>query len=253
MARIRSIKPEFWVSEQVAECSTSARLTFVGLWNFCDDRGVHPAKPKTLKAELYPMDDVTSLDVAAWIAELIRVGLICEFTADDGDVYWHVTGWDRHQKIDRPSFKHPAPPPLVSTTDRRTVSEDSSNARRAPPPGVEGSGVEGKGVESTSPKAPTPDSGSSTGTRLSHDWTLPEAWRAYCVDKRPDLDPDAVAENFRDFWLGKAGKDGRKADWLVTWQRWVRNERYDGAQARAGTGVRRPALHSDDLLTEDSP
>ena len=31
MARIRSIKPEFWVSEQVAECSTSARLTFVGL------------------------------------------------------------------------------------------------------------------------------------------------------------------------------------------------------------------------------
>lgn len=31
MARIRSIKPEFWVSEQIGECSTNARLTFIGL------------------------------------------------------------------------------------------------------------------------------------------------------------------------------------------------------------------------------
>lgn len=69
MARIRTIKPEFWVSEQIAECSTSARLLFVGLWNFCDDAGVHPAKPKTLKAELFPMDDITTGDVAGWMAE----------------------------------------------------------------------------------------------------------------------------------------------------------------------------------------
>jgi len=45
MARIRTIKPEFWVSEQVGECSPNARLLFIGMWNFCDDRGVHPAKP----------------------------------------------------------------------------------------------------------------------------------------------------------------------------------------------------------------
>jgi hypothetical protein len=128
MARIRSVKPEFWVSEQVGECSPSARLTFIGLWNFCDDQGVHPAKPKTLKAELYPMDDITAQQVGEWVRELIDVGLVIEFEAsEDGDRYWHVTGWSRHQKIDRPSFKHPAPPSEDSANDRRA---ESPSARR---------------------------------------------------------------------------------------------------------------------------
>ena len=48
MARIRSIKPQFWTSEQIADCSSNARLLFIGLWNFCDDCGVHPASPARL-------------------------------------------------------------------------------------------------------------------------------------------------------------------------------------------------------------
>ncbi len=43
MARIRSIKTEFWTAEQVMECSPIARLLFIGMWNFCDDGGNHPA------------------------------------------------------------------------------------------------------------------------------------------------------------------------------------------------------------------
>lgn len=41
MARIRTIKPEFWTAEQVMELSRDARLLFIGMWNFCDDAGVH--------------------------------------------------------------------------------------------------------------------------------------------------------------------------------------------------------------------
>ena len=62
MARIRTIKPEFWLSEQVARCSREARLTFVGMWNFADDRGVHPATPRLLKAALYGLDDDVTAD-----------------------------------------------------------------------------------------------------------------------------------------------------------------------------------------------
>jgi hypothetical protein len=43
MARHRVVKPEFFTNEQVVECSTNARLLFVGMWCFCDDGGVHPA------------------------------------------------------------------------------------------------------------------------------------------------------------------------------------------------------------------
>ena len=95
MARIRTIKPQFWVSEQIADCSTSARLLFIGLWNFCDDNGVHPAKHRTLKGELFPLEDISVDAVAGWVAELIKAGLIAEYEAD-GARYWHVTGWTRH-------------------------------------------------------------------------------------------------------------------------------------------------------------
>lgn len=108
MARIRSIKPEFWTSEQVMELTRDARLCFIGLWNFCDDAGIHPANPKRLKAEVFPGDDhLTSTDVRRMIDECIANGLIEEY-AVDGDRYWSVTGWF-HQRIDQRTYKFPRP------------------------------------------------------------------------------------------------------------------------------------------------
>lgn len=145
MARIRSIKPEFWTSEQVAECSPTARLLFVGLWNFADDAGRHQASTKRLKMEVFPGDTCSDSEVAAWVAELVRVGLLFEYEVQ-GETYWQVTGW-HHQKIDKPTVKYPAPPKDVI---RRPIGEQSSNGR-----GVVGdsSPPEGKGEESTGREA----------------------------------------------------------------------------------------------------
>ena len=63
------------------------------------------------------------------------------------------------------------------------------------------------------------------GTRLSPDWQLPDDWRAWAKAERTDLDPDATAANFRDYWIAKAGRDGAKLDWSATWRIWVRNQR----------------------------
>lgn len=63
------------------------------------------------------------------------------------------------------------------------------------------------------------------GARLPTDWTLPDAWRAWAATARPDLDPQRVADRFRDYWVAKAGKDGCKRDWQATWRNWVREER----------------------------
>ncbi len=168
MARIRSIKPEFWTAEQIMELSRDARLLFVGLWNFCDDAGIHPAKVKTLKAEVFPSDDLTSTDVRRMIDELIAEQLVVEYEVD-GESYWQVTGW-HHQKIDQPTYKHPSPNGKVPTgaakrrsekpkesnphqenspNTRRTFAEHSQNTSRtfaecSPP---ESSRVESKGEE----------------------------------------------------------------------------------------------------------
>lgn len=136
MARIRTIKPEFWTSEQIVECSPIARLLFIGMWNFCDDGGNHPASHKTLKMQIFPGDDISASQIESYISELLSNGLLSEYTAE-GRKYWHVTGW-RHQKIDRPSYKHPRPFDERSSNDGRGLDDGH-------PP--EGKGREGKGME----------------------------------------------------------------------------------------------------------
>lgn len=158
MARIRSIKPEFWTAEQVMECSPIVRLLFIGMWNFCDDGGNHPASLKTLKAEVFPGDDITTADVEGMVSELIANDLIMAYESA-GKGYWHVTGW-HHQKIEKPNFKHPKPEirqPVAnqSPINRQPVAERSTpessrvESSRVEGKGVEGSGVEGSGVESS--------------------------------------------------------------------------------------------------------
>lgn len=150
MARIRTIKPEFWTSEQVMECSPIARLLFIGLWNFCDDGGNHPASAKTLKAEVFPGDDISAAQVQSMLAELSANGLVV-FYEHAGKEYIHVTGW-QHQKIEKPTYKHPkheAAKEGAKATGNggmqpqaHVVDNDSSNARR--------------GVAEESPSSPRP-------------------------------------------------------------------------------------------------
>ncbi|WP_322021824.1 MULTISPECIES: hypothetical protein [unclassified Burkholderia] len=160
MARIRSIKPEFWTSEQVMPLSHSARLLFIGLWNFCDDNGVHPASTIRLKAEVFAGDALGSTDVRRMIDELLAARLLNEYEID-GERFWIVTGW-HHQKIDQPTFKYPLPDGTIpagaprrrkqaaaragSPNDRGVFAEQSSNNQRAfdgrTPPESSRNGVE---------------------------------------------------------------------------------------------------------------
>src|SRR5690606_1712930 len=104
MARIRTIKPEFCTSEQIVECSTSARLLFVLMWCFCDDAGRHLANIKRLKMEVFPGDPFTDDQIRSFVDELIRAGLLVEYEYES-TCFWQVTGW-KHQRIERPTYKY---------------------------------------------------------------------------------------------------------------------------------------------------
>lgn len=163
MARIRTIKPEFWSSEQVMESRPLARLLFIGLWNFCDDGGNHPLAPRTIKALVFPGDDITTEAVSELLGELEGSGLTRSYSVS-GKQYLHVNGW-KHQKIEKRTFKYPKPPQLIvedeepdsddksinqeevveqSSSGSGEVVEESSNDRRDLDPGrdvdVEGNG-----------------------------------------------------------------------------------------------------------------
>ncbi|MFI4957450.1 MAG: hypothetical protein ACHQAX_09645 [Gammaproteobacteria bacterium] len=146
MARIRTTKPEFWTSEQVVTCSPMARLLFIGLWNFCDDHGIHSASHVRVKGEVFPADTFTIDEIKRWVNELLSKNLLREYVVDEQG-YWIVTGWHKHQRIDRPTYKHPLPQSDLkqlthesahthrsiddsSTSDQRVLADYSENDRR---------------------------------------------------------------------------------------------------------------------------
>ena len=136
MSRIRTVKPEFWTSEQIVSCSFEARLLFIGIWNFSDDAGIHAASYIRLKGEIFPIDPCGVDDIKCWVNELISNNLLREYAVDD-KLYWIVTGWKRHQKIERPTYRYPLPQselvtiPDNSTTNRRHLDDLSTSHRLA--------------------------------------------------------------------------------------------------------------------------
>jgi hypothetical protein len=106
------------------ECSVNARLLFIGLWNFCDDKGRHPASPKQCKAEVFPGDDFTIDHIGNWLTELAVKGLITQYRVG-GIGYFYVNGW-KHQKINRPQpAKYPDPLSADSVNDHVPFTPDT--------------------------------------------------------------------------------------------------------------------------------
>lgn len=95
MARIRTIKPEFFTSEDIVELSPLARLFYIGLWCEADREGRLAWKAKTFKLRYLPADDC---DLEALSAELTEAGLV-EIYEVDGKQYAEIPSFTRHQVI----------------------------------------------------------------------------------------------------------------------------------------------------------
>lgn len=79
MARIRTIKPDFFKNEGMAELPAMVRLLFIGLWTQSDREGRLEDRPKRLKAELFPYDN---FDVDKSLTELQNGGFILRYKSD---------------------------------------------------------------------------------------------------------------------------------------------------------------------------
>ena len=75
MARIRTIKPEFWEDEKLAKLPIHARLLFIGTWNFADDNGVLLANPVLMKSHIFPYEDIGISTISEWIDMLVENGM----------------------------------------------------------------------------------------------------------------------------------------------------------------------------------
>lgn len=106
MARIRTIKPDFWTDGNMVKLSPFARLLYIGMWNFtqCDHGHVADDAMK-LKLQILPMDNV---NIEELLAEIMAQGRVTRVASEDGRTYLHVTRFEDHQKID-PRWKTRCP------------------------------------------------------------------------------------------------------------------------------------------------
>ncbi|MEN9417097.1 MAG: hypothetical protein RI988_717 [Pseudomonadota bacterium] len=143
MARIRTLKPEVWMSPQVMNLSAHARLLFIGLITQSDDEGRGSADARRLKAAIFGGDDCTSTDVRRWLDEVSLQRLAVLYQTENDGLLFQLPSWKAHQSIDRPKPSHyPAPPDPKppSLNDRRTIVEPAPKDRE----GSEGKGTEGR-------------------------------------------------------------------------------------------------------------
>ncbi|MBL4837387.1 MAG: hypothetical protein JKY34_07395 [Kordiimonadaceae bacterium] len=207
MARIRTIKPEFWTDEKVVECSVMARLLFVGLWNFSDDAGRMTYSPKSIKMKIFPGDDISGEGVHALITELSLNDLVFLYTVDNKD-FLQVKGW-HHQKINRPN---------ESKIPLNPESNHGAFSDQAPP---EGKGREGKGKEGKE-KPPSEEKRKFRGSRLAENWVPDETQYMRLVKSGVSRKfIDAEHQKFLNYWISKAGKDASKLDWARTFDNWM--------------------------------
>lgn len=125
MARIRTIKPEFFTSEDIVNLSPLARLLYIALWCEADKDGRLVFKPKTLKMRYFPGD---SCNIEKLCGELIDGGLLVQY--GDGLAYIPRFGHHQHVNPRETESKLPAPdgvscmgPKKVGKSTRMAVFE----------------------------------------------------------------------------------------------------------------------------------
>ena len=145
--RIRSIRPEFWSSEDIAALTWEQRLIYIGLWSYVDDNGVGRDVTKLIAADLFPLDDDTHgalKQIAGALKLLCARGMITRYTVS-GKPYLHITAWETHQKINRPSGARYPLPTCGNAEPHDTLTEPSVSPHADSPVGEGEKGRRGEG------------------------------------------------------------------------------------------------------------
>lgn len=93
--RIRTIKPEFFKHDGIAELPPLSRLFFIGLWCVADRDGRLADRPARLKIEILPYDEA---DADLMLNELAKGGFINRYT-EQGMQIVQVLSFNSHQRI----------------------------------------------------------------------------------------------------------------------------------------------------------
>jgi hypothetical protein len=202
MARIRTIKPEFFTSDDICALSPLARLLYVGLWCEADREGRLVWTPRVLKRRYLPDD---SCDIDALASELVERGLVVPY----GEGLAFIPTFARHQQVN----------PREASSKLPSPGTDAQSGREGE--GPQGNG-KGKGGEDGRAHA------------LPDDWKPDEEDLDWAASQRPDLDRAALDAETERF-VNHARAHQRTAHrWGPNWRLWVSKAHPPAASAPSG-------------------
>lgn len=224
MARIRSIKPEFWTDEKLGPRAPLTRLVFLGLISQADDAGRLFDSVKTLDGLLFPY---TEDSCATALNELAALGRILRYADSSGRRLIQIVGWAVHQHVKNPSV-YVLPGPSPEDWSRLSGESEYSKWVVGSPIPVVGSGA--------------PD-GAASERKAKRKAALPSDWKPneghHSQAGKNGLNVELEAEQFRDYHTAKGSV---MLDWEAAFRTWLRNaKKFADRDAKAG----RPKANED--------
>ena len=147
MPRIRTVKPELFKHEELFDAEQETgfplRVAFIGLFTACDREGRFQWKPRSLKSDILPFDNV---DFSRVLDALETRGFIVKYQCED-EIFGCIPTWQRHQVINNRESPSRIPSlgnSIILTREARVVHAWSESLERVQ---VEGKGRDRKGRE----------------------------------------------------------------------------------------------------------
>lgn len=123
MGRIRTIKPEFFTSEDIVALDPMARLLYIAIWCEADKEGRLRWKPDTFKMRYLPADNI---DIDSLCDALVTRGLVVLY----GEGYAYIPSFKEHQHINPREKASSLPDPSIEKTTRDSRVDDASVTHR---------------------------------------------------------------------------------------------------------------------------
>lgn len=196
MARIRTIKPEFFTSEDIVGLSPMTRLLYIAVWCEADKEGRLVWKPVTFKLRYFPGDNC---DIQAMCQELVDAGLVVLY----GSGYAHIPTFAAHQHINPRESASQLPVPDEKPTRQPRVGTRRARVSTGAIPDVHPQvGREGKGRISIG----EPDGFAEFWSRYPRKTAKPRALKAFRAAKLNGHLPEVLADldsRIGGEWAGK--------------------------------------------------
>lgn len=240
--RIRSIKPEFWRSGDVAALSRENRLLFIGLWSYVDDNGVGIDDERLIASDLFPLDEdpkETREFVSDGLACLSRETLIVRYEVN-GKRYLYVSTWNLHQRVDNPNkARFPLPPSMSEPPTSGDPQGRQSQARDTREAGGSlASGTEEQGSSRRTPSRPPRDEEPPGFAEFYAEYPRKrerkKAVIAYRSALRAGASPERLVQAAKSYALANRGK---KMDYVKYPASWLNAGAYDDEPDQVGLAL----------------